>query len=99
MQSDLRKENNMEGIFIGIVENGKFKLLFPKPDLQGEVRLTSIDIQEARSPESGELDLTEYEGCAIAVQGHDGGGWIYTVSVIDTGGAIITAMVQQIFKT
>ena len=87
----------MNGIFLGLVENGKFKLLSPRPALPGDVRLTSISMQEARSPESGELNLTEYEGNAIAVQGHDGGGWIYSASVIDTGGPIVTALVQQVF--
>lgn len=82
---------------LGIVGNGKFRLLWPGTGLPGGVRLTSISMQEARPPETGELNLSEYEGCAIAVQGHDGGGWIYQATVIDKGGPIVTALVQQVF--
>ena len=48
-------------------------------------------------PETGELDLTQYEGSAIAIQGHDGGGWVYSAKVIDKGGPIVTALVLQVF--
>lgn len=34
-------------------------------------------IQEAVSPETRELDLAQYEGSALMVGGHYGGGWIY----------------------
>ena len=87
---------NGEQIFIGIVEKGKFKLVVPKPSPLVEVRLTSIQMQEARPPESGELDLSEYEGNAIAVQGY-GGSWIYSAKVIDSGGPIVTALVKKVF--
>ena len=63
----------------------------------GSVRLTSLPMQAAQPPESGELDLTEYEGKAITVRGHDGGGWIYSAEVIDQAGLILTAVVQQVF--
>ena len=88
---------NAEQLFIGIVENGKFKQLSPKPAPLGEVRLTSIQMQESRPPESGELNLSEYEGNAIAVQGY-GGSWIYSAKVIDSGGPIVTALVKKVFS-
>lgn len=65
--------------------------------MPGEVRLTSIAVEEARPPDSGELDLRKYEGNAIAVQGHDQGDLIYSAGVIDTGGPIVTALVKHVF--
>lgn len=87
----------MDQIIIGIVENEEFRPLWPGRGALGTVDLTSIRPQEARSPESGKIDLGEYEGKAIAVQGNDQGGWIYSASVIDAGGPIVTALVQQVF--
>jgi len=87
----------MGQIIIGVVENGEFRPLWPGRGALGTVDLTSIRPQEARSPESGKLDLREYEGKAIAVQGNDQGGWIYSASVIDAGGPLVTALVQKVF--
>jgi len=83
--------------FLGIVQNGEFQLLEPYRPLGGSVRLTGISMQESVPPESAELDLTEYEGKAIMVSGHDGGGWIYSAVVIDQAGPILTAVVQKVF--
>jgi hypothetical protein len=54
-------------------------------------------MQEAMPPEARELNLAEYEGQAIMVCGHDGGGWIYSAEIIDVAGPILTAVVQQVF--
>jgi hypothetical protein len=86
-----------EGEFLGLVQGGRFLPLVPGPDLESPVRLTSIQMQEAVSPESGELDLSRYEGRAIMVRGHDGGGWIYAAEVIDEAGPILTAVVREVF--
>lgn len=84
--------------FLGTVQNGEFKPLVPDPGpITVPIRLTGISMQESVPPESGELDLTEYEGKAIMVRGHDGGGWIYSAEVIDQAGPILTAVVQQVF--
>jgi hypothetical protein len=48
-------------------------------------------------PETAELDLSVYEGKAIMVHGHDGGGWIYSAMVIDQAGPILTAVVRKVF--
>ena len=92
----VRGERIANPTFVGVVEDGAFRIVLPKSDLSGGIRYTSIAMQEARSPESGELDLSKYEGRAIAIQGHDGGGWIYSARVVDTGGPIVTALVRQI---
>jgi hypothetical protein len=82
---------------LGIVENGNFKRLEPNELLGDVLRLTSVQRQEARPPESGELNLTEYEGKAIMVAGYIDSSWIYEAAVIDQAGAILTAVVQKVF--
>lgn len=84
--------------FLGIVENKKFKLVFSKSGPDIYVRLTSIPMQAAQSPERAELDLSTYQGKAIMIRGYDGGGWIYSAEVIDEAGPILTVVVQQLFK-
>lgn len=83
--------------FLGIVQNGECQLLAPYSPPSGSIRLTAIPMQAAQPPETAELDLTEYEGKAIMVRGHDGGGWIYSAEVIDQAGPILTAVVQRVF--
>ncbi len=85
--------------FLGLVKGGKFHILHPASQLPltGSARLTQIQMQEARPPDSAEIDLTPYEGKAIMVTGHDGGGWIYRAAVVDSGGPIVTALVEKVF--
>jgi len=83
-------------IFIGIVENGVLRIVFPKSSLNGRIRFTSIAMQMSVPPESDELDLSQYEGKAIDIQGHNGGGWIYSARDVDIGRQILTALVQQV---
>ncbi len=82
---------------LGIVENGQFKPLAPTSQTGDKVRLTSLPAQAAQPPDSAELNLAEYEGGAIMVQGHHSGGWIYAAEVIDRAGPILTAVVQHVF--
>ena len=89
---------NGQDRFLGIVRNHEFTPVAPQPAFGGPVRLTSIPMQAARSPESGELDLSEYEGAAIMVSGHDSGGWIYSARVVSLAGPILTAVVQEVFS-
>ena len=91
------REHVANPTFIGVVKSGKFRTLSPKTALSGSIRFTSIQMQQAVPPETGELDLTEYEASAIAIQGHDGGGWVYSARVVDKGGPIVTALVLQAF--
>jgi hypothetical protein len=87
----------MNQVFIGMVADGKFTFLSPRRAIAGEKRLTTIAVQEARLPETGALNLSKYEGKAIAVQGIDQGDWIYSASVIDTAGPLVTALVEKVF--
>ena len=82
---------------LGMVENGRFKRLEPEGAIGDVLRLTSIQRQEARPPESGELNLSEYEGKAIMVSGYVDSGWVYEAGVIDEAGPTLTAVVRKVF--
>jgi hypothetical protein len=88
-------ENNQ---FLGIVKNRQLHLLQPDSLANTSVRLTRIQMQQAQSPESAEIDLTEYEGQAIMVRGREGGDWIYSAEVIDQVGPILSALVEKLFS-
>ena len=87
---------NGDDKFLGIVQGGQFTSLVPPGAM---AKLTGISMQAAQSPESEAVDLTAYEGLAIMVQGHNGGGWIYSASVIDQAGPILTAVVNKLFRS
>jgi hypothetical protein len=88
-----------ESLFIGIVQSGKLQLLAPQPSspLAVTTRLTGIAMQEARSPESAEINLAKYEGKTVMVHGHDSGGWIYKAAIVDSGGPLVTALIIDVF--
>lgn len=87
-------------LFIGIVKSGKFHLLAPRSSspLPAGIRLTGMQMQEARPPESDELNLEKYEGKAVMIHGHDGGGWIYRAAIVDGGGPLVTALAMKAFS-
>ena len=87
----------MNKIFVGIVKNGLFQLVFPKPEVVTQFRLTTTGIHHSVPPENGELNLIEYEENAIAVEGQKNSDWIYSASVVDTGEPIVTALVKTVF--
>lgn len=87
----------MSKVFIGIVKNGLFQLLFPKLEAPTQLRLTTTGIHHSVPPENGELNLVEYEENAIAVKGQANSGWIYSASVVDTGDPIVTTLVENVF--
>ena len=88
---------NEREIIIGLVKNRKFYPISPESGIGGSTLLTEIRIMESVSPENRQLNLTEYEGKAIAIQGYDQGGVIYESSIIDVAGPIVTALVQKAF--
>jgi hypothetical protein len=96
IQEYLLKEN----LFIGIVKSGKFHLLAPQSSSPSTaaIRLTGIQMQEARPPESDELNLEKHEGKAVMVHGHNGGGWIYRAAIVDSGGPLVTALAMKVFS-
>jgi hypothetical protein len=81
---------------MGLVKDGKFKPSVPSGRDQPYARLTTIQPQAAQSPESGEINLGEYEGRAIMVRGNDQGSWIYGAEVVETAGPILSAVVERL---
>ncbi len=88
---------NGNEIIIGLVKNGEFYQLSPKAALGEVVRLTQISRQESRPPDAGLVDLSEFEGVVIAVQGILDSGWLYEANVVEKGGIILTALAQEVF--
>jgi hypothetical protein len=85
-------------LIIGIVRGGEFHPLESRQSLLGPVKLTSIRMMEARSPESGELRLEDYEGSVIMVWTKgSGGGWLYDARIVDQAGPILTAVALRVF--
>lgn len=87
-----------EGLIIGIVEKRCLRVYAPQSIVPNLVRLTGMQMQEARPPESAEIDLSSFEGKAILVSGHYGGGWIYAAVIVDSGGPLLTILVKHTFK-
>jgi hypothetical protein len=86
-----------QGALLGRVQDGELALLAPAGSAGGRTRLTEIGMAESVAPESGEIDLQPYEGCALVVRGHDGGGWIYEAEILEESGPLLTSMVEQFF--
>ncbi|HNS41088.1 MAG TPA: hypothetical protein PKJ56_12700, partial [Promineifilum sp.] len=76
---------------------GRFQPLSPAPTFPGTLRFTAIQMQESLPPESGELDLTPFENQAVLIEGHDGGGWIYSARITDHASPIVTLLAKQLF--
>lgn len=81
---------------LGIVKKGAFQPF--NRTIGMNVRLTGIQVMESRSPDSAELNLREYEGSAIMVQGHLDSGWLYSAQIIDSAGPILTKVVNHLFS-
>jgi len=86
-----------DGSFVGFVQHGKFLSLTLHETVWQQVRLTSISMQTAMSPEAKELDLTEYEEEVIVVCGHDSGGWIYYATVAEIASPLIAEFILRWF--
>jgi hypothetical protein len=87
--------------FLGIVENGRFSILIPRPQCC-TVKLTRISKPASIAEElvaSHEINLSEYEGKAIMVTGAlpEHKGWLYEANVIDQAGPILSEVVKEIF--
>ena len=84
--------------FLGIVDGNKFQPLETDSSLDSSVRLTRISMVAGASPESNEIDLTEYEGTALMVEGTPSGEWIFDAEVVDKAGPILTEVVRRVFS-
>lgn len=84
--------------FLGVVKNGEFQCLWPKLTTAVPFKLTTISMMAAMAPDAAKLDLSQYEGCAIMVQGHGDTEWIYDAHIIDNTGPIFTTVVRHVFS-
>lgn len=82
---------------LGIVRDGRLHILSPERSRGSAARLTRIGMQVAMTPEMEEIDLGPHEGRALMVEGHDGGGWIYSASIVDEAGPILAEVVRRVF--
>ncbi|MGV8126219.1 MAG: hypothetical protein ACP5PV_03290 [Methanothrix sp.] len=84
--------------FLCFVKDGEIKILLPESEAGNVVRLTEMPMQKAVAPEVQEISVKKHEGKAIMVEGRSGGGWFYSAELIDTGGPILSALVQKVFS-
>jgi hypothetical protein len=83
-----------KGEFAGKVTGGMLRLLSP-PSLLGEyAQLTTRAREEAVSPETGIIDIRNYETLVIAVTGNFGGEWIYSAAVTEEAGPILSGLID-----
>ena len=83
--------------YLGLIRGGRFHLMDPTPLPGSTLRLTGIQMQEARSPESAELDLRALEGRVVVIQGRDGGGWLYSARVVTVVGNLAAQFLGLVY--
>jgi hypothetical protein len=83
--------------YLGKVEAGRFKLLWPMSAAGTHRRLTAMEMQVAQPPEMHELHLNEYDDQVIMVRGHGDEHWIWSAEVIEVAGPILAAIAEQVF--
>jgi len=88
--------SSIEQIF-GMVREGEYFVFAPR-HLEGKtVKLTTHGEQDSRPPESGKIDLSEYEGKIIEVSGNDSGDWIYSARVVEEAGPVLSDFLKKVF--
>ena len=79
---------------LGIVLGRALHPLEPLEAIDSLTRFTRLDMQMAMPPESAELDLRQYDGRAIVVQGREAGGWVYAAQVVAVASPWQTALIR-----
>lgn len=83
--------------FFGIVKNKQFKIFAPQ-ELEGKVvTLTTIKTSGSKSPEAGEIDLSQFENKIIEVSGNENSGWIYSAEVVEEAGPVLSDFLRKVF--
>lgn len=80
---------------IGIVKDGSFIVA----ETNETKKLTSVGLVEATTPESGLINLTQYEGKAILVSSPQisDNEWLFGATIIDIADPIVTKLVKEVF--
>ena len=81
---------------VGIVKDGSFIVA----ETNETKKLTSVGLVEATTPESGLINLTQYEGKAILVSSPQisDNEWIFGATIIDIADPIVTKLVKKVFN-
>lgn len=90
--SDINDSSNI----VGIVKDGSFIVA----ETNETKKLTSVGLVEATTPESGLINLTQYEGKAILVSSPQisDNEWIFGATIIDIADPIVTKLVKKVFN-
>ncbi|HPE63766.1 MAG TPA: hypothetical protein PLQ49_06635 [Methanothrix sp.] len=87
--------------FLGLVEDGRFRILEPKEHCctVSMTQLIKPSLQDEAAIEKHKIDLSKDEGMAIMVEGNLAKEelWIYEAKVIDRAGPILSTAVRKIF--
>jgi hypothetical protein len=79
---------------LGIVKNG----ILIEVETKFPLKLTDVFMQEARSPESGLLNLTQYEGKAILVSTQRADvEWVWGAEVTEVASPLLTKVIKKAF--
>ncbi len=87
--------------FLGLVENGEFRILEPKEHCC-TVKLTQLikpSLLDEAAIEKHQVDLSKDEGMAIMVEGSLAKEelWVFEAKVTDRAGPILSAVVRKLF--
>jgi len=83
--------------FVGAVEAGRFRPLFPAWVDDEYLRLTTVGAKEDTRPETGEIELAGYDGSLLRVLGQYGDGWIYSTTVVEqVPDSILSIVARQV---
>jgi hypothetical protein len=84
--------------FIGAVEDGRFRRMFPPGIHERFLRLTTVGVKDEAQPETGEIDLAPYEGSILKVLGQYRDGWVYSAMVVEeVPDSILAIVARQVF--
>jgi hypothetical protein len=79
---------------LGIVKDASFI----SAETKNTMTLTTVQMQEATAPDSGILNLLQFEGKAILVSyQHISGDLVWGAEITDTSGPILTLLIKRIF--
>jgi hypothetical protein len=86
------------GQFVGAVADGRFRRMFPLWVHDRYPRLTTVPETDSAGPESGEIDLSPYDGEILRVRGNYRDGWIYSATVVERlPESILSILARQAF--
>lgn len=86
---------NNDQLILRVGEDG-LMVLFPE-ELYGQIiRLTTLSMEMAESPDAHELVPSEESRSLLAVEGHAEGGWIYGAKIVEDIDPALAARLQEV---